>query len=31
MVARFPARFTPWLRIYLDEHGAKIFGTDASA
>ena len=25
-VARAPGRFTPWLRIYLDEHAAEIFG-----
>lgn len=25
-VERFPHRFTPWLRIYLEEHSAKIFG-----
>lgn len=25
-VARTPDRFTPWLRIYLEEHGAEIFG-----
>ena len=31
MVERFPARFTPWLRIYLEDHGARIFGTDISA
>lgn len=24
-VAQAPARFTPWLRIYLAEHGAQIF------
>ena len=24
-VARHPERFTPWLRIYLDEHGERIF------
>ncbi len=29
-VANFPNRFTPWLRIYLDEHSAKIFD-DVSA
>ena len=28
-VARQPARFTPWLRIYLAEHAATIFGTPA--
>jgi len=27
-VANFPNRFTPWLRIYLEKHSAKIF--DAS-
>lgn len=26
-VEKFPKRFTPWLRIYLDQHSAKIFGT----
>ena len=26
-VARRPHRFTPWLRIYLDEHKDRIFGT----
>ena len=26
-VARRPARFTPWLRIYMDEHKDRIFGT----
>jgi isopentenyl-diphosphate delta-isomerase len=26
-VARRPERFTPWLRIYLDEHRDRIFGT----
>lgn len=25
-VARRPARFTPWLRIYMQEHSAAIFG-----
>ncbi len=25
-VARWPERFTPWLRIYLDEHQDRIFG-----
>jgi isopentenyl-diphosphate delta-isomerase len=25
-VGRFPQRFTPWLRIYLDEHKSAIFG-----
>ena len=24
-VQRWPERFTPWLRIYLEEHSAKIF------
>ena len=28
-VQNFPERFTPWLRIYLDEHSEKIFGTAA--
>ena len=26
-VARHPERFTPWLRIYLGEHGDRIFGS----
>jgi isopentenyl-diphosphate Delta-isomerase len=26
-VQRWPERFTPWLRIYLDEHRDRIFGT----
>jgi isopentenyl-diphosphate delta-isomerase len=26
-VQRWPDRFTPWLRIYLDEHKDRIFGT----
>ncbi len=26
-VARRPERFTPWLRIYMDEHKDRIFGT----
>lgn len=26
IVERFPERFTPWLRIYLDKHLAQIFG-----
>jgi isopentenyl-diphosphate delta-isomerase len=26
-VARRPQRFTPWLRIYLQEHRDRIFGT----
>ena len=30
-VARHPARFTPWLRIYLAEHADAIFGTLARA
>ena len=29
-VETFPNRFTPWLRIYLDEHSVKIFGTAAA-
>ena len=28
---RWPDRFTPWLRIYLDEHKDRIFGTLARA
>lgn len=27
-VARHPARFTPWMKIYLADHSAKIFGPD---
>lgn len=30
-VKRFPKRFTPWLRIYLEDHSAKIFGATTSA
>ena len=30
-VARWPERFTPWLRIYLDEHKDRIFGALARA
>ena len=26
-VARWPERFTPWLRIYFEEHKDRIFGT----
>jgi isopentenyl-diphosphate delta-isomerase len=26
-VARWPERFTPWLRIYMEEHKDRIFGT----
>ena len=26
-ISRQPARFTPWLRIYLDQHRESIFGT----
>ncbi|WP_116132303.1 isopentenyl-diphosphate Delta-isomerase [Tropicimonas sp. IMCC34043] len=29
MTTRFPHRFTPWLRIYLDEHAEQIFGQHA--
>ncbi len=29
-VQTFPDRFTPWLRIYLADHSAKIFGTAAA-
>ncbi len=29
-VGTFPNRFTPWLRIYLEEHSEKIFGTTAA-
>jgi len=25
-IQRFPHRFTPWLKIYLEEHSARIFG-----
>ena len=28
-VAAAPAAFTPWLRIYLAEHGTRIFGRAA--
>jgi isopentenyl-diphosphate delta-isomerase len=28
-VQQKPDRFTPWLRIYLRDHGEKIFGTMA--
>ncbi|WP_223421674.1 isopentenyl-diphosphate delta-isomerase [Tateyamaria pelophila] len=27
-IARSPERFTPWLRIYMAEHAATIFGAD---
>jgi isopentenyl-diphosphate delta-isomerase len=27
-IKRHPERFTPWLRIYMTEHAARIFGTD---
>jgi len=27
-VARQPEKFTPWLRIYLTDHGDRIFGAD---
>jgi isopentenyl-diphosphate delta-isomerase len=30
-VSRWPDRFTPWLRIYLDKHKDRIFGTLARA
>ncbi len=30
-VAEHPARFTPWLRIYLAEHARAIFGDPAAA
>lgn len=30
-VANFPDRFTPWLRIYLEQHGARIFGDTAAS
>ena len=30
-VAKFPNRYTPWLRIYLDQHSAKIFGSHSLA
>jgi len=26
-IAGSPAAYTPWLRIYLEEHGAQIFDT----
>lgn len=29
-VERHPTRFTPWLRIYLRDHGSKIFGAMAA-
>ncbi|MEM6387761.1 MAG: isopentenyl-diphosphate Delta-isomerase [Pseudomonadota bacterium] len=29
-VSNFPARFTPWLRIYLEEHSSKIFDNVAA-
>jgi isopentenyl-diphosphate delta-isomerase len=28
-IAADPAPFTPWLRIYLDQHRTQIFGTTA--
>lgn len=28
VIERFPERFTPWLRIYLRDHAAKIFGEE---
>ncbi|CAN5640111.1 isopentenyl-diphosphate Delta-isomerase [soil metagenome] len=28
-IAAEPGRFTPWLRIYLEEHGGQIFGAAA--
>lgn len=28
-VSRHPERFTPWLRIYVEEHGPRIFGSSA--
>lgn len=30
-IARSPARFTPWLRIYLERHAEAIFGAPAAA
>jgi isopentenyl-diphosphate delta-isomerase len=27
-VQRWPSRFTPWLRIYLDQHSDRIFSPD---
>jgi isopentenyl-diphosphate delta-isomerase len=30
VMARFPERFTPWLRIYLAEHAERIFGSPMS-
>lgn len=30
-LARNPGAFTPWLRIYLDQHSAAIFGATAGA
>ncbi len=29
-IANTPARFTPWLRIYISEHAARIFGTQVA-
>jgi len=28
VIERVPERFTPWLRIYLRDHAAQIFGAD---
>lgn len=30
LVERFPERYTPWLKIYLGQHGDIIFGPDLS-
>lgn len=30
-VQNFPDRFTPWLKIYLEDHSAKIFNADIHA
>ncbi|MEE4347483.1 MAG: isopentenyl-diphosphate delta-isomerase, partial [Paracoccaceae bacterium] len=27
-VARWPDRFTPWMKIYLADHSDRIFGPD---
>jgi isopentenyl-diphosphate delta-isomerase len=26
-IGRWPERFTPWLRIYMDQHKDRIFGS----
>jgi isopentenyl-diphosphate delta-isomerase len=30
-IAADPARFTPWLKLYLTDHRAELFGEDAPA